>query len=131
MKILKIFLLLGSLFLFVNADDDDGHHKYKHSYKNLDYLELNNEQTAKIKEILIEFKEQYKEFYEFKEKQEDRLKDILKDDTLNEKEYLTILNEIKSKASLLEVEKMRNIHNILNEKQRKKFSKYFKEWEVE
>ncbi len=129
MKILKIFLLLGSLFLFVNADNND--HWYRHSYKNLDYLELNNEQTAKIKEILIEFKEQYKEFYEFKEKQEDRLRDILKDDTLNEKEYLTILNEIKSKASLLEVEKMRNIHNILNEKQRKKFSKYFKEWEVE
>ena len=129
MKILKIFLLLGSLFLFANADNND--HWYRHSYKNLDYLELNNEQTAKIKEILIEFKEQYKEFYEFKEKQEDRLRDILKDDTLNEKEYLTILNEIKSKASLLEVEKMRNIHNILNEKQRKKFSKYFKEWEVE
>ena len=129
MKILKIFLLLGSLFLFVNADNND--HWYRHSYKNLDYLELNNEQTAKIKEILIEFKEQYKEFYEFKEKQEDRLRDILKDDTLNEKEYLTILNEIKSKASLLEVEKMRNIHNILNENQRKKFSKYFKEWEVE
>ena len=129
MKILKIFLLLGSLFLFVNADNND--HWYRHSYKNLDYLELNNEQTAKIKEILIEFKEQYKEFYEFKEKQEDRLRDILKDDTLNEKEYLTILNEIKSKASLLEVQKMNNIHNILNEKQRKKFSKYFKEWEVE
>jgi periplasmic protein CpxP/Spy len=129
MKILKIFLLLGSLFLFVNADNND--HWYRHSYKNLDYLELNNEQTAKMKEILIEFKEQYKEFYEFKEKQEDRLRDILKDDILNEKEYLTILNEIKSKASLLEVQKMKNIHNILNEKQRKKFSKYFKEWEVE
>lgn len=129
MKILKIFLLLGSLFLFANADNND--HWYRHSYKNLDYLELNNEQTAKMKEILIEFKEQYKEFYEFKEKQEDRLRDILKDDILNEKEYLTILNEIKSKASLLEVQKMKNIHNILNEKQRKKFSKYFKEWEVE
>jgi periplasmic protein CpxP/Spy len=129
MKILKIFLLLSSLFLFVNADDDD--HGYRHSYKNLDYLELNTQQTAKMKEILIEFKDQYKEFYEFKEKQEDRLKDILKDDIFNEKEYLAILNEIKSKASLLEVQRMKNIHNILNEKQRKKFSKYFKEWEVE
>ena len=129
MKILKIFLLLGSLFLFANADNND--HWYRHSYKNLDYLELNNEQTAKMKEILIEFKEQYKEFYEFKEKQEDRLRDILKDDTLNEKEYLTILNEIKSKASLLEVQKMKNIHNILNEKQRKEFADYLEEWEIE
>ena len=84
-----------------------------------------------MKEILIDFKKQYKEFYEFKEKQEDRIRDILRNDIFNEKEYLTILNEIKSKASLLEVQKMNNIHNILNEKQRKKFSKYFKEWEVE
>ncbi|QKE30068.1 hypothetical protein AACT_3016 [Arcobacter acticola] len=129
MKILKIFLLLSSLFLFVNADDDN--HWYRHTYKNLDYLELNNEQTVKMKEILIDFKKQYKEFYEFKEKQEDRIRDILRNDIFNEKEYLTILNEIKSKASLLEVQKMNNIHNILNEKQRKKFSKYFKEWEVE
>ncbi|MDZ7818812.1 MAG: hypothetical protein U5K55_09410 [Aliarcobacter sp.] len=127
MKILKIFLLLSSLFLFLNADDD----KYKHSYKNLDYLELNTQQIVKMKEILIDFKHQYKEFYEFKEDQEDKLKDILKDDIFDENLYLKILNEIKLKASLLELQRMKKIHTILDEKQRKKFSKYLKEWEVE
>jgi periplasmic protein CpxP/Spy len=129
MKILKIFLLLSSLFLFLNADDDD--HKYKHSYKNLEFLELNTQQIDNMKEILIDFKHQYKDFNEFKEEKEDRLKDIIKADSFDEKQYLEISNEIKSKASNLEIQRMKKIHTILDEKQRKKFSKYFKEWEVE
>jgi periplasmic protein CpxP/Spy len=44
---------------------------------------------------------------------------------------LEILNDLKYKASFLEVEKMKKVHSILDEKQRKKFSKYFEEWEVE
>ena len=129
MKILKIFLLLSSLFLFVNADDDD--HKYKHSYKNLEYLDLNSSQLEKMKDILIDFKHKYKDFYEYKDDKEDELKDIMKADIFDEKQYLEILNDIKTKASLLEIEKIKNIHTILDEKQRKKFSKYLQEWEVE
>ena len=129
MKILRIFLLLSSLFLFVNADDD--HKKYKHSYKNLEYLELNKEQLKQMKDILIDFKHKYKDFYEYKEDKEDELKDIMKADIFDEKQYLEILNDIKTKASLLEIEKIKNIHTILDEKQRKKFSKYLEEWEVE
>jgi periplasmic protein CpxP/Spy len=129
MKILKIFLLLSSLFLFVNADDDD--HKYKHSYKNLEYLELNSSQLEKMKDVLIDFKHKYKDFYEYKDDKEDKLKDIMKADIFDEKQYLEILNDIKTKASLLEIEKIKNIHTILDEKQRKKFSKYLQEWEVE
>ena len=129
MKILKIFLILSSLFLFVNADDDD--HKYKHSYKNLEYLELNPSQLEKIKDILIDFKHKYKDFYEYKDDKEDELKDIMKADIFDEKQYLEILNDIKTKASHLEIEKIKNIHTILDEKQRKKFSKYLQEWEVE
>ena len=129
MKILRIFLLLSSLFLFVNADDDD--HKYKHSYKNLEYLELNSSQLEKMKDILIDFKHKYKDFYEYKDDKEDELKDIMKADIFDEKQYLEILNDIKTKASLLEIKKIKNIHAILDEKQRKKFSKYLEEWEVE
>jgi Spy/CpxP family protein refolding chaperone len=129
MKILKIFLILSSLFLFVNADDE--HHKYKHSYKNLEYLDLNKEQLENIKNTLIDFKHKYKDFYEYKEHKEDELKDIMKADIFDEKKYLEILNDIKTKASLLEIEKIKNIHTILDKKQRKKFSKYLQEWEVE
>ncbi len=128
MKILKIFLLLTSLFLFSHASDDK-HNKYSH--KNLEYLDLNSQQIEKMKEVLIEFKHKYKVFYEYKQEKEDKLKNIIKNNVFDEKSYLEILNDLKIKASLLEIEKMKKIHAILDEKQRKKFSEYLEEWEVE
>jgi periplasmic protein CpxP/Spy len=128
MKILKIFLLLTSLFLFSHASDDK-HNKLSH--KNLEYLDLNSQQIEKMKEVLIEFKHKYKVFYEYKQEKEDKLKDIIKNNVFDEKSYLEILNDLKIKASLLEIEKMKKIHAILDEKQRKKFSEYLEEWEVE
>ena len=127
MKILKIFLLLSSLFLFVNADD----HKYEHSYKNLEYLDLDNIQLKQMKLILIEYKHKYKDFYEYKEDQEENLEDIMKAEKFDKNMYLEILKEIRIKASVLESEKMEEIHTILNNEQRKRFAKYLEEWEVE
>ena len=129
MKILRIFLLLSSLFLFVNADDDD--HKYKHSYKNLEYLELNSSQLEKMKDILIDFKHKYKDFYEYKDDKEDILEDIIEDKNFDEKLYFETLIDLKTRAAKLEVEKMSKIHKILDEKQREKFADYLEEWEVE
>ena len=129
MKILKIFLLLSSLFLFVNADDD--HKKYKHSYKNLEYLELNKEQLKQMKDILINFKHKYKDFYEYKDDKEDILEDIMEDKNFDEKLYFETLIDLKTRAAKLEVEKMSKIHKILDEKQREKFADYLEEWEVE
>ena len=129
MKILRIFLLLSSLFLFVNADDD--HKKYKHSYKNLEYLELNKEQLKQMKDILINFKHKYKDFYEYKDDKEDILEDIMEDKNFDEKLYFETLIDLKTRAAKLEVEKMSKIHKILDEKQREKFADYLEEWEVE
>ena len=129
MKILRIFLLLSSLFLFVNADDD--HKKYKHSYKNLEYLELNKEQLKQMKDILIDFKHKYKDFYEYKDDKEDILEDIMEDKNFDEKLYFETLIDLKTRAAKLEVEKMSKIHKILDEKQREKFADYLQEWEVE
>ena len=129
MKILKIFLILSSLYLFLNADDD--HKKYKHSYKNLDFLHLNPTQMEKIKTILIDSKKEYKTFYEYKENQEDLLEDLMEDKNFDEKQYLKIISDIKIKAAILEVEKLKKIHAILDEKQREEFAEYLEEWEIE
>jgi periplasmic protein CpxP/Spy len=128
MKILKIFLLLSSFFLFLNASDDK-HGKY--SYKNLEYLDLNPQQKKDIKEVLIEFKYKYKKFYEYKKDKEDKLKDIIENNVFDDKLYFEILTDLKTKASFLEIEKLKKIHIILDEKQREKFSKYLEEREIE
>ena len=129
MKILKIFLILSSLLLVLNADEDK--HKYKHSYKNLDYLDLTNEQAKSIKKALVELKKDYEDFYEYKEKQEDILEDIIKADNFNEELYYKTIMDLKTKALKLEVKRIKKIHEVLNEKQKEEFADYLEEWEIE
>lgn len=129
MKILKIFLILSSLLLVLNADEDK--HKYKHSYKNLDYLDLTNEQAKAIKKALVELKKDYEDFYEYKEKQEDILEDIIKADNFDEELYYKTIMDLKTKALKLEVKRIKKIHEVLNEKQKEEFADYLEEWEIE
>ncbi|AXX96440.1 hypothetical protein [Arcobacter ellisii] len=129
MKILKIFLILSSLLLVLNADEDK--HKYKHSYKNLDYLDLTNEQAKAIKKALVELKKDYEDFYEYKEKQEDILEDIIKADNFDEELYYRTIMDLKTKATKLEVKRIKKIHEVLNEKQKEEFADYLEEWEIE
>lgn len=129
MKILKIFLILCSIFLFLNGDDD--YRKYKHSYKNLDYLNLDEKQVKAIKNILLELKDEYKEFYEFKDDIEDDIEDLIEESNFDEKLYIQKSMEIKKKATILEAKRIKKILEILNEEQRDEFADHFKEWIIE
>ena len=126
MKILKIFLLLISFVLILNADN-----KHKYSYKDLDYLDLNEDQVQVIKKALLDLKKDYKEFYEYKDEQEDILEDIIESDNFNEELYYKIVMDLKTKATKLEVKRIKKIHEVLNKKQREEFADYLEEWEIE
>lgn len=128
MKILKILVILSSIFLFLNADD---HHYKEHKYRNLDYLDLNETQVKELKKVLINYKYKYKEFYESKEDDEKELKAIMKNDSFDKNKYINIYKKIHEKAAILEANKMEEIHKILTPKQRDKFTKYIEEWEVD
>ncbi|WP_152017588.1 hypothetical protein [Aliarcobacter butzleri] len=126
MKILKIFLLLISFVLILNADN-----KHKYSYKDLDYLDLNEDQVKVIKKALLDLKKDYKEFYEYKDEQEDILEDIIEADNFNEELYYKIVMDLKTEATKLEVKRIKKIHEVLNKKQREEFADYLEEWEIE
>ncbi|KLE11520.1 Spy/CpxP family protein refolding chaperone [Aliarcobacter butzleri] len=126
MKILKIFLLLISFVLILNADN-----KHKYSYKDLDYLDLNEDQVKVIKKALLDLKKDYKEFYEYKDEQEDILENIIESDNFNEELYYKIVMDLKTKATKLEVKRIKKIHEVLNKKQREEFADYLEEWEIE
>jgi Spy/CpxP family protein refolding chaperone len=128
MKILKIFLILSSLFIFLNADDD---HYKEHKYKNLEYLKLDTNQIKQMRTILIKYKNKYEDFYDFKEDKEDELEDLIKEDSFDRKKYTQILTNIHTKAIELQTQRIEEIFNILNKKQRKKFAKYHEEWEID
>lgn len=129
MKILKIFLILCSIFLALNADGN--YKKYKHSYKNLDYLNLDENQVKELKNVLVELKSEHKKFYKYKDHIEDELEDIIEKDNFDEKLYIQKSMEIKKKATILEAKRVKKIHEILNKKQREEFAEHFKEWTIE
>lgn len=127
MKTLKIFLILISLFVFLNADDD----KHEHKYKNLEYLNLNSIQIKQMKEILIESKHKYNDFYKEKRSTEKKLENIMRNDVFDKDKYINLLENLNKNSANLEAEKMEKIHKILNPIQRKKFAKYLEEWEID
>ena len=128
MKILKIFLILCSIVLLLNASGKD---EYKHSYKNLDYLNLNPSQVKAIKNILLDLKDEYKKFYEYKDDIEDELEDLIEDSKFDEKLYFEKVMEMKKRATILESKRIKKILEILDEKQRDEFADHFKEWIIE
>jgi periplasmic protein CpxP/Spy len=128
MKILKIFLILCSIVLVLNASGKD---EYKHSYKNLDYLNLNPSQVKAIKNILLDLKDEYKKFYEYKDDIEDELEDLIEDSKFDEKLYFEKVMEMKKRATILESKRIKKILEILDEKQRDEFADHFKEWIIE
>ena len=128
MKMLKIFLILCSIVLVLNASGKD---EYKHSYKNLDYLNLNPSQVKAIKNILLDLKDEYKKFYEYKDDIEDELEDLIEDSKFDEKLYFEKVMEMKKRATILESKRIKKILEILDEKQRDEFADHFKEWIIE
>lgn len=133
---LKILTLLCSLFLLfsLHADSDykDKHiNKKNHIYKNLDYLELSQNQYRDIKEILKEYKKDYEKFNKKREKKEKKLQELISEDEFDKDKYEDIVKEIQEDAMALELKTLKKIHSILSPTQRKSFSYYLQEWRVE
>ncbi len=125
MKILKILVVLALCSLTLFAKDAN------HIYKNLDYLKLDKIQQEKLKEILISHKKKYEKFYIYKQKEEKKLQELIKQDYFDEEKYEDIAEDIEEEAIELEVKTLKKIHKILTKEQREKFSLYLQEWKVE
>ena len=134
--VLFFSIILNTLLL---ASDDD-FEKYKNKYyksdkynlyKNFDFLDLNSVQYTQLKDILIEYNENYRKLHDLKEDIEDEIEDILENEEFDSKRFSDILKYIKNKEIEVETKKIEKIHAILTKKQRKKLAKYVEEWELE
>ncbi|PLY09673.1 MAG: hypothetical protein C0625_00275 [Arcobacter sp.] len=136
MKILKVLIVLSSLFIYSLsfADDDEKkshNHKKNHFYKNLDFLDLDKNQYNELRTILIDYKSDYKKYYKYKKNEEEELVLIMREEVFDTEKYINILKNIKNRGIQLEVDNLKKIHSILNKKQRKLFSHYLEDWEVD
>lgn len=128
MVILRVLIVLFSLFFYLNASDNSN--KY-HIYKNLDYLDLSTNQVDKLKEVLIKYQIDYKKYHKKKKREEKKLKELILKDKFNDDTYEESLEEIYEELIKLETNFIENIHSILTPIQRRKFSKHFREWRVD
>ncbi len=138
-KILIVLFFSIILNTLLIASDDD-FEKYKNKYyksdkynlyKNFDFLDLNSIQYLQLKDILIQYNEDYRKLHELKEDIEDEIEDILENEEFDSKRFSNILKDIKLKEIEIETIKIAKIHAILNKKQRKRLAKYVEEWELE
>jgi len=113
------------------ADEDKYEYEDNHIHKSLEHLKLNTQQLVKIEEILTTNKKGFEAFYEEKELYEKKLKTIMQHNIFDKKLYIKTKQELSKKAIHLEALTLKKIHHVLNNKQRKRFSHYLREWRFE
>ncbi|WP_457745645.1 hypothetical protein [Sulfurimonas sp.] len=127
MKFIIMFLLL---LLPIFADDYE-HHSKKHIQKELSHIKLSHKQKKEIKKILKQFRHDLKEYGKLKREIEKKKKTIFLQKELNVQELNNLNKILNQKAHTIENSFLQKTHLLLNEKQRKRFIKYFDDWEVQ
>ncbi len=122
---MKIFLIFIICFSFAFADSE---HHYN---RDLTYLNLNSVQKKQIVKILKNYRKEMKQYREKREsivkiKQKFFTQDIFDGEKIT-KENRTI----SSQAIKIEINFLKNMHDILSKKQRIKFAKYMEDWDTE
>ena len=123
MKILLVFLLL---FSFVYADGD-GHH-YR---KDLSYLELSKTQKKQMKSILKQYRNDIKDFRDYKHDLAEDKEELFLESVLDEDKIRSINQKISEYATKIEINFLNKTHKLLSQEQKEKFEKYIEEWEIE
>jgi len=131
MRLLVLFLLILSP-MFADHDEYD-EHKYEKYHLPLDvsYLQLNDKQYKEIKHIVKKFKHKHKEFHEKKEKARKKISKLFLSDSFDRDEFVRLSNRLKTISTEIQADFFEKIHKLLTPKQKKRFVKYMKEWEVE
>ncbi|QOP43994.1 hypothetical protein FJR45_08575 [Sulfurimonas sediminis] len=128
MRIILIFLMI---FNFAFADHNDKYENKEHFFKDLSYLHLKNDQKKYIQVILINAKKRLKNMKKLENSTNKTLKKLFLEDDFDEEEASRVLNIYEAEEVKLHIDTLKKIHKILNNEQRRQFSRYLKEWEFE
>jgi Spy/CpxP family protein refolding chaperone len=122
---MKFFLSLVFVLGFVFADSQ---HHYN---KDLTYLNLSSIQKKQIVKILKNYRKEMKKYSKEKESLVKLKEKFFMLDSFDKMKIIKKNNDVSSKATKIEVNFLKNIHDILSKKQRKKFAKYMEDWDAE
>ncbi len=121
MKLIIMLLLFTGLY---------AGHNVNHIHKELSHLKLTQKQSMQIKKILQKFREDLKVFRVQRENIEDRKKRLFTKNSFSLEELSSLHDDICKKKNTLEANLLRDIHVVLDKKQRFEFIQYFDEWKI-
>lgn len=127
---MKFIFMLVFFILFLEAKEHKDNHKHYYT-KDLTYLNLNETQKESIKDIIKKYRKQIKQYRDEKDILEEEKRTSFLTDKFDENKIIEINKKISFKNTQIEVEFLKQIYQVLDTSQRKKFAIYVEEWEVE
>jgi len=127
-KILLIVLLLGSLSF---AHEEYEEEEEFHIPKDLSPLHLSLEQKRKLKRLLINYQRRLERLYRKRYYLQKELKKLFEKERFDKERYISLSLQFQKELIETQAYFFQQLYLILTPSQRKKFLKYYKEWEIE
>ena len=128
---MKWIVIVFLVFSFGICDEHKKESNSFHIPRDLSYLNLTKNQKERLKKVLSEYKKVLKELHKEEEREEKDLEKFFLKDSFDKEAFYKKNLSIKKQIVKIESDFFAKLHSILDKNQRKKFIKYFEEWEIE
>jgi len=128
---MRYILILLVLLTFLISDEEYEHEKEHYYRKDLSYLYLNKSQKSKVKQVLKEYQKELRKYIELKKDIARKKRKLFMQKDFDKDKVKMLTKKLFEFSGKIEANFLNNMHKILNQKQRKKFSRYMHEWEIE
>ena len=110
-----------------------GDHEERHGHipKNFQPLHLSKAQYRELKEILKEHRKRLRELHQEEERLEEMLRELFQEREFDKEKFLTKKRQLKLNMATIETDFFVKLHRLFTSKQRRLFSRYIEEWEIE
>lgn len=131
MKYIAIILLL---FTLIQADDDRYEHYERdehHLPLDVSYLDLSKEQHKSVRVLVKKYKHEQRELHRLKKEARRSVSELFTAEAFDTGEFMRINAALGQKAVEIQAEFFSQMHALLTPTQKKRFSYYMEEWEIE
>ncbi len=128
---MRIVALMLICFALLWADHDDDHHYREHYPMDMDYLDLSHKQHEKVEDIVRHYQKEYRHYNKKKEHTIKALRTLFEAETFDKERAAALIGDLRNEAAQIQATFFDEIHTVLNKNQRRRFSHYMQEWNIE
>ena len=128
MKLLTVCLLLVTLLA---AKEHKQEHREHFFPMDMGYLDLSEQQHKAVKKIIKAFRDQYKELHHQEREKDEKVSELFLAEVFNIEAFIELNAHLKQDAIEIQANFFSRIHKLLTPKQKERFIRYMREWDVE